>query len=99
MHRSLVAIALLISLMPTIANAGYWEERAILERYVTQLEALNKNLLMDAKRAVEPTARIQLNYEQVLKEQNQIIAKLKNHLNTPLRDVEEAITGDVYEQD
>jgi hypothetical protein len=99
MQRSLVAIALLISLVPTVANAGYWEERAILERYVTQLEALNKNLLMDAKRAVDQTARIQLNYDQVLIEQNQIIAKLKNHLNTPLRDVEEAIAGVSYDQE
>ena len=80
----LTALITLPLFFSSFANAGGWEEREYLKRYVIQLEALNKNLLMDAKRSADLDSRIQLNYDALMKDADEIINKVNHHLYTPL---------------
>ncbi|MFL7013602.1 RAQPRD family integrative conjugative element protein [Enterovibrio norvegicus] len=75
-----------LALLPAMSTAGVWEERAYLERYVEQLEALNKTLLADAQMVSDPNARISLNYPSLIRDANEITRKLKHHLNSPLEE-------------
>ncbi|WP_428776379.1 RAQPRD family integrative conjugative element protein [Vibrio sp.] len=82
----LKTLLLLAVMLPATASAGVWEERELLERYITQMEMLNQTLLVDAQLAADPKARISLNYPAVLHASNEIINKLKHHLASPLEE-------------
>lgn len=79
-------IAMSVLLLANNAVAGVWEERALLERYLEQLEALNKTLLIDAQAASDPYARIGMNYPALLKDTQEITSKIRHHLSTPLEE-------------
>lgn len=68
------------------ASAGVWEERALLERYANQLESLNQSLLIDAQMSADPNARIGLNYPALLRDSQEIVRKIRHHLDSPLEE-------------
>ncbi|MFC5079636.1 hypothetical protein VTH8203_00843 [Vibrio thalassae] len=91
MMKQIVPILTLI--FAASPQASVWEERELLERYITQLEILNKTLLVDAQDAADPHHRIKLNYQGVQRDANEIVNKLRHHLNTPLEEYRSLTTS------
>lgn len=83
---NLKTVALAILLTSTSVQCGVWEERALLERYANTLENLNQTLLVDAQQVADPNARIAMNYSALLHESNEIVRKIRHHLNSPLEE-------------
>lgn len=79
-------LIMMLVISPIASQAGVWEERALLERYVDQLEKLNDTLLADAQKTASPDARISMNYPAVMQDSNEIIRKIRHHLNSPLEE-------------
>lgn len=67
-------------------NAGVWEEREYLERYMKQLDTLNQTVLAKAAESADPNARITLNYSKLQHDVNQIARKIEHHLKSPLEE-------------
>lgn len=80
----LLAASLLV-VLPQISNAGVWEERAALERYVNQVELLNKTILQEARNSADPNSRIQMDYDRLLFDSQEILNKIKHQMNSPLQ--------------
>lgn len=72
--------------LSTLTHAGVWEERAHLERYKKQLEALNETVLVQAADSSDPKARIAMNYNELLHDAREIVNKIEHHLETPLEE-------------
>ncbi|MCY9874544.1 RAQPRD family integrative conjugative element protein [Vibrio barjaei] len=81
MNRLLILFSLFVS---ATSSAGVWEEREILKRYVTQLDALNSTLLEDAELAADKGARIQFDYDSLGADANNISLKIKHYLESPM---------------
>ncbi|WP_156744643.1 RAQPRD family integrative conjugative element protein [Vibrio breoganii] len=77
------AVALVL---PAVVSAGVWEERALLERYVSQLDRMNETLLVQAEASADTSARLQMDYEALRGDVELISAKIKHYLETPQRD-------------
>ncbi|QFT13403.1 RAQPRD family integrative conjugative element protein [Vibrio sp. THAF190c] len=79
-------LPLLTAIFSVSSQAGIWEEREHLERYMKQLDALNQTVLVQASESADPNARISLNYPKLLHDANQIARKIEHHLNKPLEE-------------
>lgn len=86
-----ITILIVSTLLSTTCLANTWEERALLERYVHQLELLNNTLLRDAQLVSDPNARISMNYPALLHDTQEIVAQIKHHLNSPLEEYRSVI--------
>lgn len=80
-----VGFLVLLIFLPLTSTAGVWEERNALERYVNQIELLNKTLLEDAQASADPNSRVQLDYRRLREDSQKILNQLKHHINAPLQ--------------
>ncbi len=78
-------LVLFFVLLTGSANAGVWEERALLERYLEQSKLLKEVLVVKAERSADPQARIQFDYEALNADLQGIEDKLQHYLDNPLR--------------
>lgn len=97
---ALIVVSILITSFQV--QAGVWEEREFIERYVEQVEVLNETLLLKAQQAANPNDRIQLDYEQVRQNSEEMLNKLKQYLYAPMepyrpQDIQDASTEEQSE--
>lgn len=85
MNTKQVALLFFFLCLPITSQGGVWEERNALERYINQIEKLNDTLLEDAKQSADPNSRVQLDYKRLKQDSQEILNRLKHHLNAPLQ--------------
>ena len=78
MLKTMLITLLVLSSFSSVASV--WEEREFLERYVEQVEILNQTLLTKAQSSANPDARIQLNYELMRNQSEEVLNQLKHYL-------------------
>lgn len=69
-------------LLPNLANADVWQEKELLERWISQTESLYE-ILDDAASSSDEHRRQQMNYSMLRKEMNSTVLKVKHYLNAP----------------
>lgn len=82
MLKTMLITLLVLTSFSSVASV--WEEREFLERYVEQVEILNQTLLTKAQSSANPDARIQLNYELMRNQSEEVLNQLKHYLDSPM---------------
>ncbi|WP_199438335.1 RAQPRD family integrative conjugative element protein [Vibrio owensii] len=80
----LIAVTAIFS---ATTQAGVWEERALLERYLEQSKALKAGLLEKAASSQDPNARIRFDYEALNSDLELMHAKVQHYLDNPMRQI------------
>ncbi|MCA2014649.1 RAQPRD family integrative conjugative element protein [Vibrio tritonius] len=74
----------------SVVYAQVWDEKALLQRYVEQLDALDHTLLKQAEMSADSNSRIRFNYLKAHRDLSTIVGNIRSYINKPLDVTHEA---------
>lgn len=64
-------------------SGDMWRERELLERYIAQVEALDRGLLSQAELSADLSRRVHLDYSMLRKDLHESLDKIRSYLGSP----------------
>lgn len=83
--KTLICLAMLTTSITAAASTSgdMWRERELLERYISQVEALDKGLLAQAELSADLSRRVHLDYSLLRKDIHESLEKIRAYLGNP----------------